>query len=39
MGGERAGDSPQPTALVNEAYLRLVDGTPVAWHDRANSSR
>src|SRR5215471_10251436 len=25
MAGERAGHSLQPTALVNEAYLRLVD--------------
>ena len=26
MAGERAGHSLQATALVNEAYLRLVDG-------------
>jgi len=25
MAGERAGHTLQPTALVNEAYLRLVD--------------
>ena len=25
MGRERAGHTLQPTALVNEAYLRLVD--------------
>jgi RNA polymerase sigma-70 factor (ECF subfamily) len=36
MAGERVGHSLQATALVNEAYLRLVDGTPVAWHDRAH---
>ena len=34
MAGERAGNSLQATALVNEAYLRLVDATDVAWHDR-----
>ncbi len=26
----------QTTALVNEAYLRLVDASRVAWHDRAH---
>jgi RNA polymerase sigma factor (TIGR02999 family) len=26
----------QATALVNEAYVRLVDGTVVEWHDRAH---
>ena len=36
MAGERAGHSLQATALVNEAYLRLVDGKDVAWHDRAH---
>ena len=36
MAGERAGHSLQATALVNEAYLRLVDGKAVAWHDRAH---
>lgn len=36
MAGERVGNSLQATALVNEAYLRLVDGTAVAWHDRAH---
>ena len=30
------GNSLQATALVNEAYLRLVDGKAVAWHDRAH---
>src|SRR3954469_25373643 len=35
MAGEHVGNSLQATALVNEAYLRLVDGTAVAWHDRA----
>ena len=36
MAGERAGHSLQPTALLNEAYLRLADITHVAWQDRAH---
>jgi RNA polymerase sigma-70 factor, ECF subfamily len=36
MAGERAGHSIQATALVNEAYLRLVDAQHVPWHDRAH---
>jgi RNA polymerase sigma factor (TIGR02999 family) len=36
MAGERAGHSLQATALVNEAYVRLVDGKAVAWHDRTH---
>src|SRR5829696_3362027 len=36
MAGERGGHSLQATALVNEAYVRLVDGKAVAWHDRAH---
>jgi RNA polymerase sigma factor (TIGR02999 family) len=36
MADERAGHSFQATALVNEAYLRLVDAHDVAWHDRAH---
>ena len=36
MAGERVGHSLQATALVNEAYLRLVDAKDVAWHDRAH---
>lgn len=36
MAGERVGHSLQATALVHEAYLRLVEGKPVAWHDRAH---
>ena len=35
MAGERAGHSLQATALVNDAYLRLIDAD-VAWHDRAH---
>ena len=26
----------QPTALINEVYLRLIDGRRVAWQDRAH---
>jgi len=36
MAGERAGHSLQATALVNEAYLRLVDAKHVAWKDRTH---
>ena len=32
---ERAGHTLQPTALVHEAYLRLVDQTAAAWRNRA----
>jgi RNA polymerase sigma factor (TIGR02999 family) len=33
---ERPGDSLQPTALVHEAYLRLVDQRRVAWQNRSH---
>jgi RNA polymerase sigma factor (TIGR02999 family) len=36
MAGERGGHSLQATALVNEAYLRLVNAKDVAWQDRAH---
>lgn len=36
MGRERSGHTLQTTALVNEAYLRLVDQSEVHWHDRAH---
>lgn len=36
MAGERVGHSLQATALVNETYLRLVDGKAVQWQDRAH---
>jgi RNA polymerase sigma-70 factor, ECF subfamily len=36
MAGERVGHSLQATALVNEAFVRLVDGKAVAWNDRAH---
>src|SRR3954447_23615886 len=33
---ESAGHTLQPTALVNEAYLRLLDWNAVEWRDRAH---
>jgi RNA polymerase sigma factor (TIGR02999 family) len=36
MAGERPGHSLQATALINEAYLRLVNAKDVAWQDRAH---
>lgn len=33
---ERTGHTLQPTALVHEAYLRLVEQRNVGWHDRAH---
>ena len=36
MGRERAGHTLQTTALVNEAYLRLIDVSQVKWQDRAH---
>jgi len=35
LRGERAGHTLQPTALVHEAFLRLVDQTRLDWRDRA----
>ena len=35
MAGERRGHTLQPTALVNEVYLRLVDLERVRWRDDA----
>ena len=34
MGRERGGHTLQPTALVNEAYLRLIDVKRIKWQDR-----
>ncbi|MEO5720499.1 MAG: sigma-70 family RNA polymerase sigma factor [Chthoniobacterales bacterium] len=34
MSRERAGHTLQTTALINEAYLRLVDVSHPSWHDR-----
>jgi RNA polymerase sigma-70 factor (ECF subfamily) len=36
MRGERPGHSLQTTALVNEAYMRLVDYNRMRWQDRAH---
>ena len=36
MSGEREGHTLQTTALVNEAYLRLVDSSQVQWQNRAH---
>ena len=36
MGGERADHTLQPTALVNEAYIRIVDRSRVGWESRAH---
>jgi len=36
MTRERAGHTLQTTALVNEAYLRLIDTNQVEWRDRAH---
>lgn len=36
LRGERAGQSLQATALVHEAYLRLIDAQNVDWQNRAH---
>ena len=36
MAGERRGHVLQPTALVNEVYVRLVDWHNVKWQNRAH---
>ena len=36
MGQERAGHTLQPTALINEVYLRLIDWRSIRWQDRAH---
>lgn len=36
MRRERANHTLQPTALVHEAYLRMMKGSEVAWQDRAH---
>src|SRR5262245_38512040 len=36
MGRERAGHTLQPTALINEVYLRLIDWGNISWQDRAH---
>jgi RNA polymerase sigma factor (TIGR02999 family) len=34
MAGERRGHTLEPTALVHEAYLRLVGHTPLGWNGK-----
>jgi len=36
MRGERDNHTLQTTALVNEAFLRLIDLRRIRWHDRAH---
>jgi RNA polymerase sigma-70 factor, ECF subfamily len=36
ISGEQAGHVLQPTALVNEAFLRLLEWQPDQWNDRAH---
>jgi RNA polymerase sigma factor (TIGR02999 family) len=36
MSRERGGHTLQPTALVNEAFIRLTDARQVRWQDRAH---
>jgi RNA polymerase sigma factor (TIGR02999 family) len=36
MASERPNHTLQATALVNEAYLRLIDSTPIPWQNRAH---
>ena len=36
LGGEREGHTLQPTALVHEAYLRLIAQRDVQWQNRAH---
>jgi RNA polymerase sigma-70 factor (ECF subfamily) len=36
LAAERPGHLLQPTALVNEAFLRLMNGKPIDWKDRAH---
>jgi RNA polymerase sigma factor (TIGR02999 family) len=36
MRGERSGHTLQPTALINEAYLRLINYKEMRWQNRAH---
>src|SRR5262245_50110400 len=36
LRGERPGHTLQPTALINEAYLRLLDWRKATWQNRAH---
>ena len=39
MAGEKPGHSLQATALVNEAYLRLIEAKRINWQNRAHFLR
>jgi hypothetical protein len=39
LGAEPTGHTLSTTALVHEAYLKLVDQTRVQWQDRARAWR
>ena len=36
LRGERSNHTLQPTALVNEAYLKLIDISNISWQDRVH---
>jgi RNA polymerase sigma-70 factor (ECF subfamily) len=36
MRNERAGHTLQPSALINEAYMRMIDAEHVQWQNRAH---
>ncbi len=36
LAGEREGHLLQPSAVVNEAFIRLMEGAPVEWSSRAH---
>lgn len=36
LARERPGHTLEPTALINELYLRLIDGAPKPWRNRAH---
>jgi RNA polymerase sigma-70 factor (ECF subfamily) len=36
LAGEREGHLLQPSALVNEAFLRLIGGAPIEWANRTH---
>ena len=36
LRGERIDHTLQPTALINEAYLRLIDSNSITWENRAH---
>lgn len=36
LSGERADHTLQPTALVHEAYLKIVQGEDISWRDRVH---